>query len=180
MLKLLTRVIACTAASRKQWCYFTDYGRALHSLFRQKSTLVKYLNDMLSVGKLVNTYDPKYPASCPSCPEILETRDHLWRCPAPSRHQWRKQCQGNLLKLVTGMNTALPLQQLYLDAMDALIHGTPLDSIPVDPAVAHVAAAQAQVGWHHILKGRFIHQWSATQAKYLGSHHNCQWQHMAY
>jgi hypothetical protein len=72
---------------------WTAHGRALHSLIKHKSTLIKYLNDMLPVGKLVNTYNPKYPASCPSCcPEILETREHLWECIAPAKQTWRKQC----------------------------------------------------------------------------------------
>jgi hypothetical protein len=148
---------------------WTAHGRALHRLSKHKTTLLKYLNDIIPVGKLANTYDSKYPANCPSCPEPMETREHFWKCPAQSRHKWRKQCQGNLLKLLTDLDTATPLQQLFLDAMDAMIQGKPLNSIPIDPAVAHVATAQAQVGWHQLLKGRFVHQWSETQAKYLGS-----------
>jgi hypothetical protein len=148
---------------------WTAHGRALHYLGKHKTTLIKYLNDVLPLGALVNQYDARYSEECPSCPETRESRDHFWHCPAKPRREWRKQCQGNLLKLLNSLDTAQPLQQLYLDAMDVLINGKPIKSIPVDPAVAHVAEAQAQIGWHHILKGRFVHHWSEVQAQYLGS-----------
>jgi hypothetical protein len=102
-------------------------GRALHNLIKHKSTLVKYLNDILPVSKLVHQFDPKYPANCPSCPATIEDREHFWRCPAVSRHKWRKECQSNMLGTLQDLDTAPPIQALLLDAFDALIHGKPLD-----------------------------------------------------
>jgi hypothetical protein len=148
--------------------HWIAHGRALHSLIRHKVTLVKYLNDMIPVGKLANTYDPKYPASCPTCQEPIETRQHLWECQAPPRQDWRKQSGGQMVKLLSKLDTAPPLQQLYLSALDVLMRGTPVESIQVDPSVAEVADAQAQIGWSQILKGRMVKQWGEAQDTYLG------------
>jgi hypothetical protein len=46
-----------------------SHCQALNRLPTKRTILIKYLNDIAPVGKLVNKYDPKYPAICPSCPE---------------------------------------------------------------------------------------------------------------
>ena len=145
---------------------WVSHGRALNRLNSHKSTLVKYLNDILPVGKMVHSYDLKYPLSCPSCPAAIEDRDHLWTCPAISRQQWRKDCQSNMLQALNKFDTAPPIQSLLLDALDALMHGKPLESITIHPLVEEVAEAQAQVGWHQILKGRFVSEWKQAQERY--------------
>jgi hypothetical protein len=66
-------------------------GRALQRHDKRRETMVKYLNDILPLGKRVHMYDPKYPPTCPSCPAPIEDRDHFWNCPATSRNEWRKQ-----------------------------------------------------------------------------------------
>ena len=145
---------------------WVSHGRALHRLSPHRVTLVKYMNDILPIGKVVHRYNPKYPSSCPSCQTALEDREHFWTCPAISRDQWRKQCQSNMLQALNKLDTAPPLQSLLLDALDALIHGKPVESITVHPLVKEVADAQAQVGWHQILKGRFVCEWRRAQDRY--------------
>jgi hypothetical protein len=147
---------------------WNSHGRALNRLQKHKSTLVKYLNDIHPVGKMVHRYHPKYPPSCPSCPAPLEDREHFWRCPAPSRNQWRRECHSKMLQELNKLDTSPPLQTLYLDALDALLYDKPLDSIAIDPSVAEVANAQAQIGWHQILFGRFATQWQQSHNNYLG------------
>jgi hypothetical protein len=145
-----------------------SHGKALRRLQKHKKTLVQYLNDIHPVGKRVHMYDPKYPENCPSCPAPVEDREHLWRCPAQSRQKWRKECYGAMLKTLTEQDTALPVQELLVDALHRLLHGRSFDDMVVDPAVADIAAAQAKIGWHHILKGRFSTMWRAAQDKYIG------------
>jgi len=96
----------------------------------------------------------------------LEDRDHLWTCPAISRQQWRKDCQSNMLQALKTLDTAPPIQSLLLDALDALLHGKQLEAIRIDPSVEDVAGAQALVGWHQILKGRFVCEWKQAQERY--------------
>jgi hypothetical protein len=55
-----------------------------------------------------------------------------------------------MLQALNTCDTAIPLQSLLLDALDAITHEKPLDSIGGDPLVKEVAEAQAQVGWHQI------------------------------
>jgi hypothetical protein len=145
------------------------HGQALNQLQRHKKTLVQYLHDWLPVGKKVHQYDKKYPESCPSCQAPVEDREHLWECRAPCRSQWRRECLSTLLKTLTAIDTAPPLQELLLEAFRALMEGRSMTTIRVDPAVADVAAAQAAIGWHHILKGRFSKRWRITQDRYLRS-----------
>jgi hypothetical protein len=146
-----------------------SHGTALKRLKRHRKTLVQYLNDYIPVGKRVNEYHKKYPACCPSCPEPVEDREHLWECQAPSRQRWRRECYSTMLKTLTDLDTAPPLQELLLDALSVLMGGRSMATIRSDPAVADVARAQRDIGWHQILKGRFSQQWTRTQDRYLGA-----------
>ena len=148
---------------------WTSHGRALNYQQKHRVTMVKYLHDCLPLGKRVHRYNIKYPESCPSCPAPLEDSDHFWSCPATSRTKWRKTCHKALRDKLTELDTALPLQSLLLEAAKAVLDGLPLDTITIDPAVEHVATAQANIGWDQIFKGRFSQSWRIMQDQYLGS-----------
>ena len=81
----------------------------------------------------------------------------------------RRECYSTMLKTLTDLDTAPPLQELLLEALGALMGGRSMTTIRSDPAVADVARAQRDIGWHQILKGRFSQQWTRTQDKYLGA-----------
>ena len=59
--------------------------------------------------------------------------------------------------------------ELLIEGLHATLHNLPTASITINPAVADVAASQAAIGWHQLLKGRFSKLWAATQDRYLGS-----------
>jgi hypothetical protein len=65
------------------------HRRAINRHTKQKVTMVKYLNGITPVGKVISRYDKKYSAQCPSCEEPVETQDHLHQCPHQARQQWR-------------------------------------------------------------------------------------------
>jgi hypothetical protein len=138
---------------------WVSHGRLMNRLNSHKSTQVKYLNDILPVGKAAHRYDPKYPPSFPSCTAAIEDRDHFGHAPQSAGKRWRKLCQSNILQAVNKFDTDPPLQSLLLDELYALMHGKPMKSITIHPLVEGVAEAQAQVGWHHTLKGRFVSEW---------------------
>jgi hypothetical protein len=148
---------------------WTSHSRALNYHHKHRVTMVKYLNDHLPLGKRVHLYNPKYPQECPSCPAALEDSDHFWRCPATSRVKWRKECQQAILDKLNELDTAPPLQSLLLEATKASLEGRPPETMAVESAVQHVAEAQANIGWHHIFKGRFSQTWKQVQDQYLGS-----------
>jgi hypothetical protein len=145
---------------------WVSHGSALSRLNFHKPTLVKCLNDILPVGKAAHRYVPKYPPSCSSCTAAIEDRDHFWINPEISRQQWRKDCQSNMLQALNKFDTAQPIQSLLLDALDARMHGKPMESSTIHPLVEEVVEAQAQIGWHHILKGRFVSEWKQVQERY--------------
>ena len=143
-------------------------GLSLKRLEKHRKTLVQYLHDWTPVGKRVHRYDIKYPASCPSCPTAVEDRDHLWSCPAQSRQKWRRECYSTMLKTLTELDTAPLVQELFLEALKTLLDNREATSIRVDPSVADIGTAQAAIGWHHILKGRFSKKWGEAQTRYMG------------
>ena len=142
--------------------------RALRRLRKAKPQLVKYLNNVIPVGKLVSAYDPKYPASCPSCAEPIETRDHVWQCPAQSRVNWRASFLRNLRQKLEQLNTRIDLQELLLEGIKAKIEGRADHTINVPPTAQTIHEAQQEIGWDQILKGRMSSQWSTEQQHHLG------------
>lgn len=62
---------------------------ALNRLKTHPTTLIKHLNDIIPVAKRAHHYDPKHPASCPSCQEPIETSEHLHLCNSPAKITWR-------------------------------------------------------------------------------------------
>jgi hypothetical protein len=92
----------------------------------------------------------QYPETCPSCPAPIEDTTHFWKCPATTRIKWRKECQKVILDKLNELDTAPPLQSLLLEATKAILDGRPTNSIAIDPAIRHVADAQALIGWDQI------------------------------
>jgi hypothetical protein len=96
---------------KKQWkqvnfdsINWESHRRALNNLQARRTILIKYLNDITPVGKVVNMYDPKYPTNCPSCLEAVKTQDHMLQCPCPNRQVWR----DSLLKAITAVISITP------------------------------------------------------------------------
>jgi hypothetical protein len=145
-----------------------SHGRALKRLEKHRKTLVQFLHDWTPVGKTVNRYGIQYLASYPSCHTPVEDRDHLWHCPAASRSTWRRKCYSALLKTLNDLDTAPAIQELLLVALKTLLDNRLVTTIRMEPGVAHIGRAQANIGWHHILKGRLSKKWREAQDKYLG------------
>lgn len=138
---------------------------ALNRLKQHQVTLVKHLHNFTPVGKLVHTMDPKYPPHCPSCPEPLETRDHLPLCPA--RDGWRKDCYKEVKDKLEEWDTHPELMELLLQGLQVVLYGKAPASITVSQTVQHVLAAQSLIGWNHLLKGRLSSLWKSKQHAYL-------------
>jgi len=141
---------------------------ALKRCDKHRTTLVKFLNDILPIGKMVHRYDPsKYPESCPSCNEPVEDRHHYWTCQAPNRIAWRADSILRLRKKLESIHTALPLQELLLEGYHWALHQHQQSVIKIPDGMETLAAAQHAIGWEHILKGRFTKQWIPIQDRYL-------------
>ena len=142
---------------------------ALTRLRHHKTTMHKHINKCTPVGKLVNRYDPKYPAGCPSCDEPIETREHLYQCGSARRQSWRGTFISELRQHLEKSNTGLDIQILLLEGVKAVLEGRTTDTMQVPASVADLAVAQESIGWEEMLKGRFSSRWSRRQQAHMGA-----------
>ena len=65
------------------------HGQALGRREKQQPTYVKYVHQILPLGKRTHIYDSKYPSNCPTCTAPVEDMGHFWQCQHQSQIQWR-------------------------------------------------------------------------------------------
>jgi len=145
-----------------------DHRRALNRLNKNRTILIKYLNGITPVGKMVNRYDPKYPANCPSCQEPEETQDHLHRCQESKRQAWRSTTLSVIRKEMEDQDTSLDAMELMLEGLKCVLEGRDVQTINIPTSVQHIAAAQSAIGWDQLLKGRLAVDWMEHRQQQLG------------
>jgi Reverse transcriptase-like len=94
------------------------HRRALNRHRKKTVTMVKYLNGIIPLGKVVSRYDKKFSAQCPSCDEIMETQEHLHRCPNPTREQWRCTFREAINKVMRKYNAPESIVQLWMEGIN--------------------------------------------------------------
>ena len=124
---------------------WTAHGRALRRHQSHRVTMVKFLNGILPVGKMVHKYSAKYSPTCPSCPAQLEDTHHLFHCPAESRQSWRITCYQAVAKTLTDLKTPFPIQELFLAGFKAALHDTNEYPDPQEATLNHIAQAQTAI-----------------------------------
>lgn len=146
-----------------------SHGRALNRQANHHTTLVKFLHDILPVGRTVNRYDKKYPPECPSCAQVdEETIDHLWQCTAPVGEQWRKATLRKLSSVLQTLQTPAPIMEVFLAGTTALLYQQETVTIPDDEICEHLYEEQKAIGWDNILKGRLSLAWTTVIKHHRG------------
>jgi hypothetical protein len=125
----------------------------------QRTILIKYLNGIAPVGKVVNKYDPKYPTSCPSCQEAQETQDHMLRSPCINRQVWRESLFKAILDVLEEYQTPKEVTQLMFEGIHYSIGQQDTMSQNFPPIVAAIASTQIAIGWNQVIKGRLVNKW---------------------
>ena len=141
-----------------------DWNAHAQALWRQhlhQPTFVKYVHDLLPLGRRVHQYNPKYPPCCPSCQEPNEDLTHFWNCPAPTRVTWRQTFLSTLDKRLLELRTVKQVRTLLLDRVTSIIYGTNPTIAPTDPNLVTLCQAQDAIGWEQVLKGRFSSLWNS-------------------
>jgi Reverse transcriptase-like len=140
-----------------------SHRQALNHYPTRRTILTKYLHNMAPVGKLVNRYDPKYPAGCPSCLTAQETHEHMLKCPCTKRAEWRDKFLTAIKGILEDYGTPLPTQQLMMAGLrhtlglqDTLPTNIPLHMVPI-------ATAQEAIGWSQMMQGRLAKGWKHQQ-----------------
>jgi hypothetical protein len=140
-----------------------SHRRALNKFPARRTILVKYLNDITPVGKLVNRYDPKYPPNCPSCPAEQETQDHMLTCPCIERQQWRDRLLNAIQEAMDEYKTPEHVTQLFMEGIRYSIGHQATMSQPLSPTVSDIESAQTAIGWKQLMKGRMATAWRQAQ-----------------
>jgi hypothetical protein len=94
-----------------------SHRQALNQIPAKRTILVKYLNNIAPVGKIVHKYDPKYTAGCPSCIEEIETQKHMLQCPCEKREAWRIKTIQSITEILDEYQTPTIIQQVMLDGI---------------------------------------------------------------
>jgi hypothetical protein len=143
------------------------HRRAINRHLPNKTTMVKYLNNIAPVGKVVNRYDKKYPASCPSCEEEIETQDHLHQCSHQSRQQWREQFQEKMKLKMEKYKTPEYIVNLWINGMKKGM-GNEEEPIGSTPETQSIIEEQEKIGWEQMIKGRISKKWIKAQEEEMG------------
>jgi hypothetical protein len=146
---------------------WTAHGRALNRHEPQKVTLVKYLHNILPVGKVVHSYDPKYKDECPTCNQPQEDQHHLCRCPDPSRELWRVQTMRAIRKKMSNLNTNPALMEIVIDGISAYLKDEPqIDDTNYNGIYCLLIASQNNIGRDNFLKGMLSIHFATHQDTY--------------
>ena len=136
------------------------HAQALRKQEHRRSTFVKYIHDLLPLGRRVHRYNPKYPPCCPSCQEPNEDLKHFWTCPAPTRIAWRNNFLSSLKQRLLELRTVKHVRNSLLDRVQSILHGTHPTMTSAEPHLVTLSQAQEAIGWEQILKGIFSSLWN--------------------
>ena len=143
------------------------HGMAIRRHFHQRVHLTKLIHDILPTNDNVSRWKPLRHAKCPSCPHPHEDRDHVLRCPHPSRMEWRRTFLLTLRTTCDKLHTRPNLQMILLTALEAWLTNTPADFSQYPTQYSHLIRQQTQIGWRQLFNGRLSTEWSRLQDEYL-------------
>jgi hypothetical protein len=107
---------------------------------------------------------------CPSCLETIATAPHIFAC--PRRVQWQATFLDSLRKLLAELYTQPDLQMILMVGIQGALQDDPLFDMPTDNREASFAilvSSQNDIGWSHLLRGRFSHHWVQLQQDHIDS-----------
>ena len=147
---------------------WTAHGLALKRNKQRRSHIVKFIHDILPTTGLRNKFDGGK-RTCPLCTCRQEDRDHILRCPHPSRELWRNQFIDDIQQHCQDSKTYPHLQRLLLSALSQWLEGE--DHPHLDPGqypsdIHQLIRQQNRIGWRHLWLGRFAKEWSKVQVRY--------------
>jgi hypothetical protein len=97
---------------------------------------------------------------CPSCLETEETAPHIFAC--ERRVQWQATFLDSLRTLLAKLYTQPDLQMILMVGIQGALQNDPLFDMPTnhrEPSFELLVSSQNDIGWAHLLRGRFRHHW---------------------
>ena len=142
------------------------HGRAVGRMYKNSTTITKFLHNILPTGVRVNKYSNIYSPNCPTCHHDREDDDHLIRCPA--REPWRRKFCQQVRNKALEIHTDDVLLDLLLEGIQSFFDARPAN---FDQHLPHrykkALREQASIGWNNFLKGRLSKQWLHIQEDHL-------------
>jgi hypothetical protein len=138
---------------------------AMNWLPHRKCQLVKLLYDVLPTAHRTFEYDPKTSPLCPRCNTSEETVDQMFCCPCDDVKKWHFALFTSIRKsCLEKHHTRLILRALLDTGLDSWFRNMPApDPLHYPESLQPLVVAQNQIGWQHLLSGRFAGQWATLQ-----------------
>jgi hypothetical protein len=134
--------------------------------------LTKYLHEALPTYHQANLMDGGT-HKCVACRSCDETTDHILRCGAGSRREWRTEWWA-AVESFHEVHAAHPLlKHLFREAMSQWFEADAPDIVSpflFPPEVRQLILSQNAIGWRQILRGRFSLEWQRIQNAYYMQH----------
>ena len=151
--------------TKNQWdqCTFDAvnwkvHGKADNTSLPRRVHLTKYLHEALPTYHQANLMDDGT-RKCVACGICDETTDHILRCRAASRMEWRTGWWKAIESFHDAYATHPLLRYLFREAIGQwLDEDTPDIVSPVlfPPDVRQLILSQNAIGWRQIMRGRFF------------------------
>ena len=161
---------------RNNWTMFefdtinwNAHGSALKRFKNRRPHFVKFVHYLLPTARFLNKFDGGQ-RCCILCKSCEEDRDHIMRCPHPSREQWRRACIQKITEYCLEKQTYPQLTRALTSGLEDWFNGIDVcsldnSSFPLD--LHEVIRKQSKIGWHHLMLGRFVSDWLRIQGRYM-------------
>ena len=152
---------------------WSAHGKALRSHVQCRVHLSKMLHECcLPTFHQLNKYGGA-PRNCHASGSPDETRDHIIRCRAAHRAEWRVQFWAAIAQFHSDQRAAPLLTHVFRSAMeewfqvDGEVEVSPI-LYPGD--VRQLLIRQNSIGWRQLFSGRFSTEWARIQQAYYQQH----------
>jgi hypothetical protein len=143
------------------------YKQIIRQFRTRQVTLVKHLHEMAPSGHISHRNNHHYPQSCPSCTCDDETNNHILRCPADSRKEWRSKLLRQLTISLPSITNDPHLADILRDGLTRWFRQLPdmtVDQYPTE--YHHLINKQNSIGWSHLFRGRWSIEWQLLHKAY--------------
>jgi hypothetical protein len=129
--------------------------------------ITKFAHEHLPTRKHMKRIGEAESDKCPACLHTIETAWHILSC--ENRSKWRNTLINNLKDILHINNTQPDLTLLLLQGVRGALHDPMFQMTATnrEPRFQYLVTAQNQIGWNHILKGRFSHHWLQLQQVHI-------------
>ena len=145
--------------------WVTHHGKAVKAFRTKRVHLTKFLHDALPTFHHANLMDGGT-RKCIGCGSCDETSDHIFRCAAPSRADWRQHWWQSMDEFHETHATHPLLRHVFREAMTQWFHPDSPDTVsPIlfPPDARSLILSQNAIGWRQIFRGRFSREWQRIQ-----------------